>query len=204
MVDSIRRLAASRAGGQRPHRVHGKFPLVLVVLAGLAVARPTVIPGQSEVGYVATQMGVPVEGNFARFDARIDLDPAKPEASSVSVSVDTSSLDFPAPDVLKELTKSDWFDTAHYPTAQFQSRRIRSLGEGRFEIAGALTIKGHTRDVVVPVSLTRSGSTSFAAGSVTIRRLDYDVGVGDWRDTSVVEDDVRIRFRIAVNGLAPG
>jgi polyisoprenoid-binding protein YceI len=175
--------------------------MTLAVLAGLAAAKPSVIDAQSEVGYVVTQMGVPIEGNFTRFDARIDLDPAKPEAGSVAVSVDTSSLDFPAADVLKELAKPDWFDTARYPRAQFQSTRIRALSEARYEITGTLTIKGHAHEVVVPVSLTRSGATAFASGTLTIRRLDYDVGVGEWRDTSVVEDPVKIRFRIAFIGL---
>src|ERR1700758_2065594 len=131
-------------------------PLMLI-LAGTAIgagAQQSVIAGQSEVGYGATQMGVPVEGSFGRFDAQIDLDPARLTASSVALSVDTSSLDFPSPDVLKELAKPDWFDTARYPTAEFRSSRIRALGEVRFEIAGALTIKGHTHEVVVPVSLS--------------------------------------------------
>ena len=176
--------------------------LTFAVLASLAAGKPSVIPGQSEVSYVATQMGVPVEGNFTRFDAQVDLDPTKPDASSVTVSVDTSSLDFPAADVLRELAKPDWFDAAHYSTARFQSTRVRSVGEGRYEVTGTLTIKGHAHEVVVPVALSRSGSTAFATGSLTIRRLDYDVGVGDWRDTSVVEDEVKIRFKIAVTGLS--
>jgi len=190
--------------------MQGRFspiaPLLLLLagLDGIVAANQSMIATQSEVGYVATQMGVPVDGSFGRFDARIDLDPARLQFSSVSLSVDTSSVIFPSPDVLKELAKPDWFDTARYPTAEFRSSRIRALGNGRYEIAGSLTIKGHTHDVVVPVTLSRSGTISVATGAVTIKRLDYEVGVGDWRDTSVVEDEVRIQFRIALSGLDAG
>ena len=107
-------------------------------------------------------------------------------------------------DVLKELAKPEWFDTAHYPKAEFRSNRIRRLSDGRYELAGTLTSKGHARDVVFPVSLSRSGATTFASGVLTIKRLDYGVGQGEWGDTSLVADEVQIKFKIAFSGMSPG
>ena len=98
--------------------------LALAGVAGLVAANQALIANQSEVMYVATQMGSEVEGNFGRFEAQINLDPDKPQTSSVWFAVDTSSVIFPSPDVLKELAKPDWFDTAHYPRAEFRSSRI--------------------------------------------------------------------------------
>jgi polyisoprenoid-binding protein YceI len=172
--------------------------------AAVAAANQSLIANQSEVGYVSTQMGVPVEGNFGRFEAQIDLDPDRLQTSSVSFAVDTSSVIFPSSDVQKELAKPDWFDTAHYPRAEFRSTRIRRLGEGRYELAGTLTIKGHSREVVFPVSLSRSGATTFATGVLTIKRLDYGVGQGEWGDTSLVADEVQIKFKIAFSAAPPG
>src|ERR1700757_1256876 len=85
---------------------------------GVAAANQALIANQSEVAYVSTQMGVQVEGNFGRFEAQIDLNPDKLQTSPVSLAVDTSSVDFPSADVLKELAKPEWFDTAHYPKAE--------------------------------------------------------------------------------------
>ncbi len=172
--------------------------------AGAAVASQALIANQSEVGYVSTQMGVQVEGNFARFEAHIDLDPDELPTSSVALSVDTSSVDFPSADVVKELAKPEWFDTAHYPRAEFRSSRIRRLGDGRYELTGTLTIKGHARDVVFPVALSRSGATTLATGGLTIKRLDYGVGQGEWGDTSLVADEVQIKFKIAFSGMPSG
>lgn len=178
--------------------------LTLVAAASLAAANQVLIPDQSEVAYVASQMGVQVEGNFARFEAQIHLDPDRLQASSVTFAVETSSVTFPASDVQKELAKPDWFDTAHYPKAEFRSSRIRGLADGRYEIAGTLTIKGHARDVVFPVSLHRSGATTFATGALAIKRLDYGIGQGEWGDTSLVQDEVRIKFKIAFGGVVSG
>ena len=189
-------------------RMHWQWmPFVLPALAGAAgvvAANQALIASQSEVSYVASQMGGQVEGNFGRFEAQINIDPDKLPTSSVSLAVDTSSVIFPATDVQKELAKPDWFDTAHYPKAEFRSNRIRKTDEGHYEIAGTLTIKGHTHDVVFPVSLTRSGAATLATGALTIKRLDYGVGQGEWGDTSLVADEVQIRFKIAFGGPSSG
>jgi polyisoprenoid-binding protein YceI len=176
----------------------------LVGAAGVVAANQTLIANQSDVSYVASQMGGQVEGNFGRFEAQIDLDPNKLQTSSVWLAVDTSSVIFPAPDVQKELAKPDWFDSAHYPKAEFRSTRIRRTDDGRYEIAGTLTIKGHAREVVFPVSLSRSGATTLAIGDLTIKRLDYGVGQGEWGDTSLVADEVQIKFKIALAGMPSG
>ena len=66
--------------------------LALAGVAGLVAANQALIANQSEVMYVATQMGSEVEGNFGRFEAQINLDPDKPQTSSVWFAVDTSSV----------------------------------------------------------------------------------------------------------------
>ncbi len=172
--------------------------------ASVAAASQALIANQSEVVYVSSQMGVEVEGSFDRMQAQINLDPDKLQTSSVSFSVDTSSVILPSPDMLKELAKPDWFDTARYPRAEFRSSRIRRLADGRYEIAGTLTIKGHAREVLFPVRLSRSGATTLATGALTIKRLDYGVGGGEWGDTSLVADEVQIKFKIAFSGLSTG
>jgi polyisoprenoid-binding protein YceI len=173
---------------------------VAVVAADVA-ANQTLIANQSEVAYAASTMGAEVEGSFGRFEAQVDLDPDKLQTSSVSFAVDTSSINFPSADVQKELVKADWLDSAHYPKADFRSSRIQKMTDGRFEIGGTLTIKGHAHEVVFPTNLTRSGATTFASGALTIKRLDYGVGLGEWGDTSLVEDAVKIKFKIALSGL---
>jgi len=186
----------------RKSRIAPALWLALVVVTAARAASQSMLADQSEVAYVASQLGAQVEGSFARFDAQIDLDPGRLQTSSVSLSVDTTSLDFPSTDVLKELAKPDWFDTARFPTAEFRSNRIRALASDRYEVSGTLTIKGRAREVVVPVNLSRTGATTFASGALTIKRLDYGVGTGEWSDTSLVADEVQIRFKIAVSGLS--
>jgi polyisoprenoid-binding protein YceI len=174
-----------------------------VAASGIVMAAQSLTPGKSEIAFVVTETGVPVEGAFRHFDASINLDPDKPQAGTVSFSVDTGSVDFATDEIQKELAKPDWFDTARYPKAQFRSDRIRLLEAGRYEVSGALTIKGRTRPLVFPASVSRSGSTLVASGSFAIKRLEFGIGAGEWSDPSLVEDEVKIRFRISLTGT-PG
>jgi len=160
-------------------------------------------PGDSQIGFVSKQMGVPVEGQFKKFDAQIAFDPKKPEGGTVALQIDMASATLGVPQSDAELPKPPWFDTARFPKASFQSSAIKSVGGGRFDIAGRLTIKGHTQELVVPVTITQSADRSTATGSFTIQRLAFKVGEGEWTDTSMVGDEVQVRFKLVLTGLRP-
>jgi len=187
--------------------VWGAAALLGLALHAAAEPMPAtakLVPEKSQIAFVSKQMGVPVEGSFKRFDAQVAFDPKKPEGGSVVLQIDTASAAFGIPMSDAELPKPTWFDTAHFPQASFRSSAIKALGEGRFEMAGKLTIKGVSKAVTVPVSITSSGGAySVATGTLTIQRLDYKVGDGEWTDTSVVGNEVQVRFKLTLAGLGP-
>ena len=85
--------------------------------------------------------------------------------------------------------------------ATFESSAIKALGAGKYEVTGKLGIKGAVHDVVVPVTLTQTGATTTAAGSFVIKRLAFKIGENEWADTSMVADDVQVRFKLALAGV---
>jgi len=174
------------------------------VQPALAQAKPAVlVPAGSEIAFTTRQMGVPVEGKFGKFTAQVALDPKKPETGTVAFTIDTASARFGSAALDAEGPKAPWLNVAKFPQASFQSTGIKAAGAGKFEVAGKLTIKGATQNVVVPVQVAQAGGTSTATGTVTIKRLAYKVGDGDWNDTSLLADDVQIRFKLQLTGLAP-
>ncbi len=157
----------------------------------------------SEIGFTTRQMGVPVEGKFTQFSAQVALDPKRPETGRVAFTIQTGSARFGSAELDAEVPKDIWLDTRRHPQATFQSSAIKSAGPGRFQVTGKLSIKGQTRDIVVPVSLTQAGGTSTASGQFSIQRLDFKVGEGDWTDTSLLANDVLVKFKLALTGLPP-
>lgn len=173
-----------------------------------ALAQPAgqaVLPAQSEIAFVSRQMGVPVEGRFRQFSAQVAFDPAKPAASRIAFKVDVASITLGSREADAELPKPSWFHVAQFPQASFDSTAVKALGPGRFEVSGRLTIKGVSADVMVPVSLSQSGSgasmVTVATGSFPIKRLSYRIGEKEWADTSMVADEVQVRFKVALSGV---
>lgn len=160
-------------------------------------------PPQSEITFTSRQMGVPVEGRFRNFNAQVAFDPKKPEASKISFTVDLASISLGAAESEAELAKQPWFDTRKFPQATFQSTAIKPAGPGRFDVAGQLSIKGKPQAVVVPVTLAQNGTGTTATGAFTIKRLDYKVGEGEWADTSMVANEVQVKFKLALSGVGP-
>ncbi|MFM8343806.1 MAG: YceI family protein [Betaproteobacteria bacterium] len=165
------------------------------------------IPAGSEIAFTSRQMGVPVDGQFRKWSAALQFDVKKPEAGKVAFTIDMGSAILGAADTDAEVAKSDWFHTARFPQAQFQSSAIKAVGKGRYEVSGALTIKGNTQAVTVPVTLSQTGSgaglRTTATGSFTIKRLAFKVGEGPWGDTSMVADEVQVKFKLHLSGMAP-
>lgn len=162
-----------------------------------AFALATVDTANSTVIATSKQMNVPVDGKFKKFTAQLDFDPAKPAAGSANLTIDTSSYDLGDESYNQQVRGKDWFDTAQFPNATFVSSAIASAGgANQFKVTGKLTIKGKSQNVVVPVTVMQQGASQTFDGSLPIKRTQYDIGTGEWKDTSVVADDVVIKFHI--------
>ncbi len=173
--------------------------IAITLALGAALFAPAlaqVDAAKSSVIAVSKQMGVPVEGKFRRFSAQVSFDPAKPSDGKASIEIDIASFDLGDADFNRETAKKEWFDAAKYPKATFVTSAIRPAGAGRFEAAGKLTIKGKPLDVVAPVAFKAEGSQQVFEGVLPIKRLQFNIGEGEWKDTSTVADDVQIKFRI--------
>ncbi len=171
--------------------------LASVLASAVAIAAPLKTdPAKSSVTATFKQMGVPVEAKFKQFAAQIDYDAAKPAASKASVEIQTASLDLGDPDYNKEVTKKEWFNTAQFPKASFVSTAIAPAGAGKLNVSGKLTIKGRSANVSFPLSVKAEGGKQVFEGQLPIKRLAFNIGEGEWKDTSMVADEVVIKFRV--------
>ena len=176
------------------------------LLAGTALparADQKLLAAQSEIAFTSKQMGVPVDGKFRKFDAQVAFDPKKPEAAKIGFTIDLASASIGTAETEAELAKPDWFNTKAFPQATFQSSAVKALGGGKFEVSGRLAIKAVGHDVVVPVTLLQAGANTTASGVFGIKRLDFRIGDGDWKDTSMVADAVQVKFKLVLTGVGP-
>lgn len=152
---------------------------------------------QSRLGFVSRQMNVPVDGSFKRFSSRLKFDPAKPADGSAEIEIDIASVDTGSQEADDEVAGKSWFHTKAFPTARFVSSSVKPLGGNRYEVAGTMTIKGHSRDVVAPFTFKEQGELGVFEGGFTLKRADYALGEGMWAAFDTVANEIQINFRLA-------
>ena len=174
--------------------------IVALVLASDCAAAAGVVVGKSEIGFTMKQMGVNFDGRFKQWKADVVFQPDALDKSRAEVDVDLGSVDLASTETEAEAKGPLWFDTSKFPVAHFASTSIRNLGGDRYEIAGKLSVKGITRECVVPVTVKADAAGNrIAEGTFSLKRLDYRIGEGEWADTSVVDNDIRVHVRIVLS-----
>lgn len=159
----------------------------------LVSAAPVSKSGSSVVA-TFKQMGAEVETPFTRFTGSIDYDPQNLAAASAVIEVETASLDFGDPAYNAEVAKKAWFDSSTHPKAVFRSESIKSLGGGKLEATGSLTIKGKAQRISVPVTVANSAAGNAFDGTFTISRKAFGIGDASW--DGLLEDQVTVKFRL--------
>lgn len=175
---------------------------LLASAATHAIEYDRLVAEASKLTFAYRQMGVPMEGRFARFEAQIAFDPERPERGRATLEVDLGSIDTGLAEANDTARGRPFFDVKNHPRARFVATGMRALGGDRFEVTGELTIKGRTRTVSAPFTLRRVGERAVVTGAFAIKRLQFGIGEGAWADLSALADEVEVRFELAATPTA--
>ncbi|MFN0318353.1 MAG: YceI family protein [Burkholderiales bacterium] len=169
-----------------------------VMLACHVQAAPVTVVdlAKSEIKFVSKQMNVPVDGVFRKFDVQVIFDPDKLASSKAQLSVDLGSIDTGSTEGDAEVQRKPWFNTKEFPKATFVSGAVKSLGGGRYEVSGKLTIKGKAKDVTAPFTAKAVAGGMILEGAFTLMRSEYGIGDGPWSDPDTVAEEVQVKFKI--------
>ena len=178
----------------------GVAKLIFLFLLGIAsqavFAAQTVDTERSEISFGFQQQGVPGVGKFNKFSAQATFVPTKPESTKARVDIDMTSVDLGDKGWNQDIQTSSWFDTRQFPVASIVVTGGKMLAPGRYESPGKLTLKGGVHDVVVSFRSRIEGAALVLEGDVPLKRVPFKVGDGAWADTSVVANEVSVRFKL--------
>lgn len=175
---------------------------VLVGSFATAVEFKQMQANESTVTFGYKQMGVTMEGKFAKFTAQTSFDPAKLAKAQARIDIALTSIDTGSEEANDEVKAKAWFNTQAFPSANFVSTGVKALGGNKYEAMGKLTIKGKTLDVVAPFTFQANGTSGLFDGVFTIKRLDYNIGEGLWTDVDTVANEIQIKFHFVLT-VAP-
>ncbi len=176
-------------------------PLAVALLCAASLPAPAapraLVPAKSEITFSVKQMGVEVSGKFQRFDARVELDDAKPESATAEVTVDIASLTTGDGDADAIALDKPWLDKAGFPKATFKSSSVKQTAPGRYDVTGTLDIRGKSREITVPLTTAaQADGATLASGEFRIRRADFGIGGGEWNEGDLVANEVPVKFKL--------
>ncbi len=178
-----------------------KTVLFVAAISALLTTSARAVPidiVKSSVSAVGQQLGVPVTGKFKKITGDLVFNSAQLAQSKARIDIEVVSYDMGLADYNQNVIGPDWFNAAKFPKASFVSKSIKSIGVNKYSISGLFTLKGRTQNITFPVTLKTVGTDHVFDGVFTIKRTAFNVGSGEWVDTSVVDDPVAIKFHIVV------
>ena len=170
--------------------------LSLLAAVALAATQWTLQPKDSKLSFIAKQAGAEFEAVFEKFTADVKFDPKDLATSRFGVKIDINSVNSKDGERDGELKAPDLFDTKKYPTAQYVADKFTSKGGNKYSAVGKLTLRNVTKDVPIEFTFDENASGGTLQGTSVIKRLDFGVGQGEWKDTSGVPNDVKISFTL--------
>lgn len=166
----------------------GTFPLS----AQVAAQDWVVDTAASQVTAETRVFGQAVTARFAEFSAEITFDPEDLENASISARVTSGSGNIPNRDFQSALVSRDGLNPGDHAEAIFVSDEIVATDEG-YEARGLLTIRGESRDAVLPFTVEITQGRAVAQGTLEILRADFGVGGASWAE---VAPTVTVRLHI--------
>ncbi len=176
------------------------FSFFLIIFSlNLNAQQLTVNQEKSSITIVFKQIGVPIKALFNNFKAKVAFDEKNLDKSKAEILIDIFSFDLGDPDYNSEVLKEEWFNAKKFPNASFVSSGIEKINPEEYKVVGDLNIKGTAEKESFIFNLKKEDAAFFFKGSLPISRTKYNIGDGDWKDTSIVADEVLISFKLYVN-----
>jgi len=194
--------------------------LTILVLNASAQAVPLTFDFKDPKGVnnAVFKLDAPLEainGSANGVSGAVTFDPAQPAATKGTIRIATSSLHVPNPMMKEHLHGPQWLDAAKHPEISFEARQLKNVktdgNKTTADAAGSLTIRGVSKELTVPITLTylpdklgqrvpnMKGDLLVIRANFTIQRTDFGI------NPSAPEDKVanEINLTISIAGASP-
>lgn len=180
------------------------FSFFMLIIGGLfpyvAFAAWEIEPAHTHVSFQVGHLGVThTPGVFRKVEGTLSFDDKKVEASKVTITIDTASIDTVHVQRDADLRGADWFDAEKNPKITFTSTSVRRIDDKNYVIAGNLSIRGKTLPVEFNTVLTNRVVNPFLkipvvgfVGNAKIKRSDF----GMTQYLAVISDEVELKIAL--------
>lgn len=157
-------------------------------------------PESSSIAFEVTQSGEAFAGKFDTFTATIVFDPEHLETAKALVSIDIASINTGSADRDNQARGAEWFNSNQHPQAVFETESFTRTGANQYVAKGHLAIRGVKLPVELPFTLDiagdAQGKTAKMQAELTLNRLDFGIGQGQWQSAETMGNPVKITLRV--------
>lgn len=153
----------------------------------------------SKVEFTGSKVTGKHDGGFRTLSGTIDLVNKRPEDSSVSVVIETTSVYSDDENLTKHLTSRDFFEVEKFPKATFKSTRIvpdANKGANAYTVMGDFDLHGVTKSITFPATIVVSDDSVNVSSEFSINRKDFGIVYAGKAD-DLIRDDVVIRLDLS-------
>ncbi|MGD0144136.1 MAG: YceI family protein [Rhizomicrobium sp.] len=147
---------------------------------------------KSRLGFTVQWSNEPFSAAFKSWKADIDFDPADLAHARATVSIDMASESSDEQEYDDGLKGVFGFEVSQFPTAHFLATNFTHKSGNDYVATGSLTIRGVTRPVTLPFTLTIAGKTAHMTGTAQLIRTDFHIGEGEWSGDTPVSHAVTV------------
>lgn len=167
-------------------------------------------PAHSTVGFSIRHLEINwVTGRFRDFTGTIRYDESDITKSSVEWTAKMESVDTGVAARDNHLRNADFFEVTKYPEMTFKSTKIEKRGKAGYLLHGDFTMKGVTKQISFPFSITGGvtdarGNTRFGIEAhTTLNRRDYGVNYGGSLPTGGLDIGNEVTINLHLEALKP-
>jgi len=187
-----------------------KIILAALVVAGASAAQAQtstwkIDPAHSAADFSVKHMGINnVHGHFGGVTGTVTLDGKDVAKSSVTATIDTTTVDTGNTQRDGHLKSPDFFDVAKFPNMTFVSKGLTTDG-GAKKLTGDLTLHGVTKSVTLDLDGPSKEQTDMQgkirvgfSATTSIHRQDFGLAWGGNLKSgdAMVGDDVKVELNV--------
>jgi polyisoprenoid-binding protein YceI len=169
--------------------------MLAVLLAEKAAAADYIQTAGSSLTFSGKYQGEPFQGGFPNFTTVFRFDPARLSDAKLDVNITLKTATTRNADYDTELLGDSFFKSSQFPKARYTANAFRALGGNRFAADGLLSLRGVSKPVTLLFTWT-AGAKPVLSGTATVKRLDFNVGTGDWRDVNLIPNDIKVSTKV--------
>ncbi|HEU4839312.1 MAG TPA: cytochrome b/b6 domain-containing protein [Micavibrio sp.] len=151
-----------------------------------------IVPAQSKLQFRTTMYGSEFTGDLPDFNGTIIFNPDDLSTARADIRINMVKVTTGDADRDSNISGEVWFASASFPQARYEAVKFEKAEGNNYVAIGNLTIRDKTMPVVIPFTLDIAGNTAHMKGDVTLNRLDYGMGEGEWEDEKTVGHDVEV------------